>query len=86
MIWDRFDDAHDDLRAEIRAARQAVAELARRLTAAGIACPPFVEPPLRAEPDADASYRNAVDERDALESYRSELERLLAGRTPDSGG
>lgn len=84
MTWDRFDDAHDDVLADIRAIKGEITELQGKLTAAGIAYPPFEQPPGDDQaPEGHGGgphgwYLDTLDEESALAAYRDHLRRLLA--------
>lgn len=65
MIWDRFDDAHDDLLKDINKKRSEVDELKAKLTEAGISYKPYTEPksggePGRAMPSANPRQNRAL--------------------------
>ena len=82
MTWDRFDDAHDDVLADIRAIKGEIRELQEKLTAAGAAYPPFERPP-HSEGTKDRHgggphgwYLDTLDEESALAAYRDHLKRL----------
>ena len=77
MIWDRFDDAHDDVLKDIRQIERDIEVLKGRLTTAGIAYSPFKPPESSGESGPQGWYQNTVLEENALTAYRTYLRTLL---------
>jgi len=77
MIWDRFDDAHDDVLKDIRQIRSEIDVLQARLKTAGVAYSPFKSPESSGEPGPQGWYQDTVDEESAYASYRTYLRTLL---------
>jgi hypothetical protein len=78
MIWDRFDDAHDDLIKDISANENTIQELQAKLDAAGITYKPFEQPASGKEPGPQGWYEDTQREEAALASYESYLSGLLS--------
>ncbi len=78
MIWDRFDDAHDDLLDDIHAIRRRVETLKASLREAGVEFPAFEKPASKDEPGPQGWYEDTMSEESAWLSYESHLRKLLA--------
>jgi hypothetical protein len=70
MIWDRFDDAHDDLLDESREALQ------KKLDEARITYPEFRPPPSGNKPGPQGWYEDTMAEESSWSSYRGTLQKL----------
>ena len=77
MIWDRFDDAHDDLRDDIFDNQRKIEELQANLKKAGISYNPFEAPESHNEPGPQGWYEDTQREESALANYEIYLNRLL---------
>ena len=77
MIWDRFDDAHDDLLRGIRDNKNKVDELKGRLDKAGITYKPYEALEPRNEPGPQGWYEDTQREELSLAAYESYLRGLL---------
>ena len=77
MIWDRFDDAHDDVLKDVRQIKSEIQVLQARLKTAGITYQPFIVPDPSGEPGPQGWYQDTVDEESAYSSYRGYLRTLL---------
>jgi hypothetical protein len=77
MIWDRFDDAHDDLRSDIFENKNKIETLKARLDAAGIAYKPYQAPESGGEPGPQGWYEDTQREEAALAAYEAYLSGLL---------
>ncbi len=77
MIWDRFDDAHDDLRNDIFDKQRKIEELQANLKKAGISYNPFEAPDSHNEPGPQGWYEDTQREESALACYKSYLSKLL---------
>ncbi len=82
MIWDRFDDTHDDLRDDIFDNENKIEALQAKLDAAGIAYKPFAAPKPGNESEPQGWYEDTRREEAALASYRAYLSGLLS-QAPD---
>ena len=82
MIWDRFDDAHDDVLSDIRDTKNEIEILQNRLKTAGIEYPPFKPPESQNDPGPQGWYEDTQREESAYRIYRSRLQKLL--ETPAS--
>lgn len=78
MIWDRFDDAHDDLRDEIFKKESKVEALQAKLDAAGITYKPYQAPGSGNESGPQGWYEDTQGEEAALASYETYLSGLLS--------
>ena len=77
MIWDRFDDAHDDLLDDIRAEERLIHGLQAKLDEADIAYKPYKEPAPENKSGPQGWYEETQGESFSLTSYRRYLEQLL---------
>lgn len=81
MIWDRWDDAMDDLQDEAHQLEQAIRELTRDLRALGVRVPPPetrpASPTYPTDSWADRAHRERWDDVEALRGYRDSLQTLL---------
>ncbi len=77
MTWDRFDDAHDDVRDEIFENKRKIEKLQAKLKKAGISFKPFEEPKSHNEPGPQGWYEDTVREELALAHYETYLQSLL---------
>ena len=78
MIWDRFDDAHDDLLDDIHVIRRRVEVLQANLKKAAIDFSPFEKPASNKEPGPQGWYEDTMSEESAWLRYESYLRQLLA--------
>ena len=78
MIWDRFDDAHDDLINDIRDNERKIEELQAKLKKAGISYKPYEEPEPHNEPGPQGWYEDTQREESAVASYENYLRKLLS--------
>lgn len=83
MIWDRFDDAHDDVIKDIRDIQRDIRVLEARLKTAGIEYAPFKAPESGGEPGPQGWYDDTLNEERAYDRYRDYLRGLLAAPKPD---
>lgn len=77
MIWDRWDDAMDDLRDDEFDLKRKIGELEERLTQLGIDVPPRNKGGKRDAKDHNEMYQNKSLEVIALEARKSSLQKLL---------
>ena len=77
MIWDRFDDAHDDLLADIREEERLIQRLQAKLGKAGISYEPYIEPTPENKSGPQGWYEDTQSEGFSRASYRRYLEQLL---------
>lgn len=78
MIWDRFDDAHDDLRDDIYDHKHKIEKLEVKLKKAGISYEPYEEPKSHNEPGPQGWYEDTQREEMAMSAYEDYLTGLLA--------
>lgn len=77
MIWDRFDDAHDDLPKDINRRRRQVGVLQERLRKAAISYKPFVDPEPHNEPGPQGWYDDTGRVETAVIAYETYLKELV---------
>jgi hypothetical protein len=77
MIWDRFDDAHDDYLKDIRHSENEIEVLQGKLRTAGISYKPYQKPEPRNEPGPQGWYEDTQSEDLSLDGYKSYLQKLL---------
>ena len=77
MIWDRFDDAHDDLLHDIRDRKRHIRDLEARLEKAGISYKPYEEPASANKSGPQGWYEDTQSEESALAMYETYLKQLL---------
>ena len=77
MIWDRFDDAHDDLRDDIYDSKNKIEKLQAKLKSAQISYQPFAEPKSGGEAGPRGWYEDTQREERALSDYARYLGGLL---------
>ena len=77
MIWDRFDDAHDDLLGDIREEERRIQDLETRLEKSDISYQPYKKPIPENKSGPQGWYEDTQSENSALARYRSYLEQLL---------
>jgi hypothetical protein len=76
MIWDRFDDAHDDLLDEIHESRSEAEALQKKLDEARVTYPEFRPPPSGNKPGPQGWYEDTMAEESSWSSYRDTLQKL----------
>ena len=77
MIWDRFDDAHDDVIKDIHANERKIEKLQEKLRAAGVEYLPFKAPEPGNETGPQGWYEDTLSEESGLSKYESYLRKLL---------
>jgi hypothetical protein len=77
MIWDRFDDAHDDVLKDIHKSEREIDKLKEQLKAAGVEFLPFKSPESGNESGPQGWYQDTLQEDSALSSYESYLRKVL---------
>jgi hypothetical protein len=77
MIWDRFDDAHDDYLKDIRHSENEIEVLQGKLRTARISYKEYKKPESNNEPGPQGWYEDTQSEDSSLSAYKGYLQKLL---------
>lgn len=83
MTWDRFDDAHDDLRDDIFATQREIEKLQKSLDNRSVEYQPLGSPKPQNESGPQGWYEDTQREDLALSSYADYLRKLLEDASED---
>jgi len=78
MIWDRYDDAMDDLRDDKIDLNAKIGELEKKLTELGVKFDPYIKPEEESVRDHNEMYWNDSRVNISLEARYNYLKRILA--------